>query len=510
MTKSTYDSRLYYYVVCLAAHIGVVWLLPYVPTQDGPSHIYNLVILKDLLNGGKEWGDYFTVQLHAVPNLGFHIIAYPLLSFFPPLIVEKIFISCYTVLMGASVPLLLRTFNRPVFPLAYLVFPVIFNYTLLMGFYSYAISVPLFILAFALSWKLRNRSIYVKFICLNIAGFALFYFHLIPFIFFLMSLVAIIIAESGGYKRKIQELLKLLIILLPSLLNLIFYLSQGTNSLFPAASYLLSFSRFVELLVDLTCFSTVNYSLWQLFPASLFLFLIVLFGQTAVKDIYKRLTQSGDIPTSEKTLIYLVAAFIAIYLLAPSYVGSGAYFNQRFPWVILLIIIPLLRVPDTGLFKRFGPIVIASVVAICFAFNAATLWEQNLRVKKFLSGLNAQVPKGAFVMTYKPASVQWSRVDVLLHAASYYGLFRGCVYIGDYETAFHYFPVRFKKVLPAFPSPYQMAYEPATIDWTSYPSIQYLLGWEVGHMDKDELQRYFLIVKEDGPLTVWQRKQPVL
>jgi len=510
MNKSPHDRRVYYYVVCLAAHIGAVWLLPYVPTQDGPSHLYNLVILKDLFNGGKEWGDYFTVQLHAVPNLGFHIIAYPLLSIFPPLIVEKIFISCYAVLMGVSVPLLLRTFERPILPLSYLVFPVIFNFTLLMGFYSYTIAVPLFILAFALSWELRNRSIFLKFICLNVAGVVLFYFHLIPFIFFLMSLVSIVMSESAGYKRKIQELLKLLIIIIPSLLNLIFYLSKGTKSLFPGASYLFSFSRFMDLLVDLTCFSTVNYSLWQLFPASLFMFLIVLFGQTAVKDIYKRLKQSRDIRSSEKTLIYLAAALIAIYLLAPSYVGAGAYFNQRFPWVILLIILPILRIPDAGFFKRFGPIVIAGVVAICFAFNAAILWEQNLRVKKFLSGLNAQLPKGAFVMTYKPASVLWSRVDVLLHAASYYGLFRGCVYIGDYETSFHYFPVRFKKTLPVFPSPYEMAYEAATIDWTIYPSIQYLLGWEVGHTDKDKLQRYFLIVKENGPLTVWQRKQTVL
>ena len=232
MTKSLDSSRLYY-ILLLAAHLGVVWLLPYVPTQDGPSHIYNLVILKDLLNGGKVWGDFFTFHLRAVPNLGFHIIAYPLLSFFPPLIVEKIFISIYTVLMGISLPLLMRTFNRPVLPLAYLIFPVIFNFTLLMGFYSYVMAVPLFILAFSLGWEIRNRSIYCKFVCLNLAGLTLFYFHLIPFIFFLMSLVAIIMAETAGSKKKLTESLKLLVIILPSLLNLFFYLSQGTRSPIP-------------------------------------------------------------------------------------------------------------------------------------------------------------------------------------------------------------------------------------------------------------------------------------
>ena len=148
---------------------------------------------------------------------------------------------------------------------------------------------------------------------------------------------------------------------------------------------------------------------------------------------------------------------------------------------------------------------IAGVVTISVAFNAAILWDQNLKVKKFLGGLNAGIPKGAFVMTYKPLAVQWSRVDVLLHAASYYGLFRGCVNVGNYETTSHYFPVRFKKTLPAFPSPYQMAYDPASIDWALYPSVQYLLGWDVSNDEKKKLVKYYRISREDGQLSIWQR-----
>src|SRR6266567_4661832 len=112
------------FILLLTAHIGLVWVLPYFPTQDGPSHIYNLVILDDLLHGGKEWGSFFTYKLHAVPNLGFHLIAYPLLQFFPPLITEKIFVSIYIFLMGACGPFFLRSFDKPVFPLSFLVFPV--------------------------------------------------------------------------------------------------------------------------------------------------------------------------------------------------------------------------------------------------------------------------------------------------------------------------------------------------------------------------------------------------
>jgi len=507
MNQSHDDGRLYY-ILLLAAHIGVIWLLPYVPTQDGPSHVYNLVILKDLLNGGSEWGDSFTFQLRAVPNLGFHIIAYPLLSFFPPLIVEKIFISIYTVFMGISIPLLMRTFNRPVLPLAYLIFPVIFNFTFLMGFYSYVMAIPLFILAFSLGWEIRNRSIYCKFTCLNLTALILFYFHLIPCILFLMSLVAIIMAEAAGFKKKLSELLKLLVIIAPSLLNLFFYLRQGTRNPFPDTSYLFSFSRLLELIVDLSFFSTVNYLPWQLLPAALFMFMIVLFGHASMKDIWKRWSQSRDITASEKTLIYLASVLILIYLFAPFSFGDGAYFNQRFPWVILLIIVPLLRIPDTMFFRRFGLFAIAGVVTVSFAINSALLWNQNLMVEKFLSGLNVELPRGAFVMTYRPEVPKWPRADVLLHAASYYGIFKGCVDIGNYETTLFYFPVHFKNHLPELPSQYQIAYEPETIDLTKYPSIQYLFGWEIEDKIKEKMRKNFHLIENNGPFSIWERNQP--
>src|SRR6266568_1982070 len=100
------------YTILLTAHVILAWLLPYFPTQDGPSHLYNLVILHDLLHGGKEWGNFFTYSLHLVPNLGFNLLAYPLINFLPPLAVERVFITIYIVLMGSSVPLLLKTFGR--------------------------------------------------------------------------------------------------------------------------------------------------------------------------------------------------------------------------------------------------------------------------------------------------------------------------------------------------------------------------------------------------------------
>jgi hypothetical protein len=111
-------------------------------------------------------------------------------------------------------------------------------------------------------------------------------------------------------------------------------------------------------------------------------------------------------------------------------------------------------------------------------------------------------------MTYRPEVAKWPRVDVLLHAASYYGIFKGCVDIGNYETTLFYFPVHFKNSLPELPSQYQMAYEAETIDLTKYPSIQYLFGWEIEDKIKEKMRRNFHLIENNGPFSIWERNQP--
>ncbi|MBW2167412.1 MAG: hypothetical protein JRG74_15395 [Deltaproteobacteria bacterium] len=170
------------------------------------------------------------------------------------------------------------------------------------------------------------------------------------------------------------------------------------------------------------------------------MFLYLLFTYSSVKDIYKRNRQNKNVLDSEKLLLSLSSALILIYLFAPFRFGGGDGFNQRFPWVIFLIILPLFKIPEGTFWKRFGSKIIVGAVSFFFAFNAVTLWQQSSKVEKFLSGLHAELPKGAFIMTYRVKKPVRHRVDVLLHAASYYGIFKKCVNIGNYETGLYYFP----------------------------------------------------------------------
>ncbi|MFY9584004.1 MAG: hypothetical protein WAR21_05880 [Candidatus Acidiferrales bacterium] len=71
------------YMILLAAHLAVVWLLPFFPTQDGPSHVYNLVVYRDLLHGKGAWDRFYVLNERSISNQGFFLIAYPLRSVLP-------------------------------------------------------------------------------------------------------------------------------------------------------------------------------------------------------------------------------------------------------------------------------------------------------------------------------------------------------------------------------------------------------------------------------------------
>jgi hypothetical protein len=511
MVKSN-RKFLFFYLFFLCLHIALVWSLPYFPTQDGPSHLYNLVILKDLLNEGKEWGEFFSYKFRAVPNLGFIFISYPLLQIFSPLVVEKLFISIYVILIGTSLFLLLNSFNKQSLPFIFFVFPIIFNFNLMMGFYSYVITIPLFLLAFTFSWKFRNCSLIFKFFYYNLAGLTIFFFHVIPFVFFLLSIICITIAQSKGFKRIIRDQAILVTIIFPSLLIFAFYFGKNLTGSIPDFSYLLHPSHYKYLRNDLFFFSTVTFSAWQMLPGftftCLFISFLILYARKFITKYYKRAGDIIDFPPSEKVFIYLTLALFLIYLLSPFRFGKGSFFSQRFPWVIFLLLIPLLTVDERIISKRFVFITSSGITIFFLLVNATVFWEQSAKINKFMSGLHTELPKASFVMTYKRRKWEKSglpRADVLMHAASYYGIFKGCVDIGNYETGLDYFPVHFENNIPSPPSQYQINPTPKTINWSEYPSIQYLFSWDIDNQEKDELNTFFHIIFEDAPFSIWQR-----
>jgi uncharacterized protein len=468
------------YLLLLAAHLALVWVLPYFPTQDGPSHIYNLAVLNDLLHGGREWGQFYRYQLQAVPNLGFHLVCYPLLQFFSPLVTERIFVSLYVVLMATAVPFFLGSFDRKPFPLSFLVYPVMFNFTLMMGFYSYCLAVPLFLAALSVSRRIRHRGAWYRLALHNGMGAIIYFVHLIPFIFFLLSVVLLPFAEPEGSQDKRQFLCKTAkdtLLIGPLILMLACYLYHGPRSLSGGFSYLLSVTRWTALFSELLNFSTVSFSALQLGPSIILLITVYLLARTGFLHYRER----GSTPAPGRHLFMVLGSLILIYLVAPFRLADGSFFNERFPWVIFLLSLPLLDTSETPARPGSDRLIVA-VSCLFLVSNAYFLGQQSSKVEDFVGGLTLRLPKGALIAMYHAEAPSMQSVDPLLHASSYFCLANKHVDVANYEAGYHYFPVHFSKALPSFPDPETLDCRPAAIRWERFPAVESVYGMATGRL----------------------------
>lgn len=492
------------YLLLLTAHISIVWLLPYFPTQDGPSHIYNLAILKDLLNGGQVWGDYYYSQLRPIPNLGFHIFAYPLLAAFSPQTTERLFITIYLILMALSVPFFMRSFNKPPFPISFFVFPVMFNFNLMMGFYSYAIAVPVFLMAFGYCYQIRKSSLLKRFIIYNILGLIIFYLHLVAFGLFILSLFCLVISESDRFKDIPLKLLNLTFIISPALINLVVYL-QNSSKDYDAVP--IRYITLADRINDLITFSSATLSHWQLGSGCLLFYIFIRFltyGVFSAATISKNRIYLKLINDETKCLMLLSFALVLICLFFPFMWGNGSFFNQRFPWVILLVMLPVIHIRAELIPRKLSSSILIFISILVLMVNATIMRQKSTDIEAFLKGLSVNFPKGAYVMTCKPYS-DYFRIDVLMHASAYYGLTKKVIVIGNYEASTKLFPVRFKSSLPAFPTIDQAVYEAKSINWALFPAISYLFVWQADDESNRKLAPYYRQTYKNGNIAVWQR-----
>jgi hypothetical protein len=538
LLASARSRQVQLYAGLLAANIALIWLLPYFPSQDGPMHIYNLVVLRDLLHHRGSWQGFYApnIELRAAPNLGFHLLAYPLLSFLPPLAVERVICSLYILVLGISVPTFLKAFGRPVFPVSFLTFVAMFSRPLLLGMYNNALGTALLPLGLAALWKLRFQPVRVKALGLNLVGLALFLVHFVPFAIFFLAAAANAALTGHTRREQLRGLARFLAIVSPLLLLIGLFASAqahhfGTTlpslvehpkltarmtSLVPTSSrtglaHVSLVSRFCHSVLDLASFSGLSFSLWHILPGmgALCLLLIGLFQ--ARWQSWSKTVGEEDSSCNPRFLSILCIGLVILYAVAPVEILGAGLFNLRLPTAILLISLPLIN-SDGSLLSGRNYSRALSLLAIATLFvNATVLWNQSSRVAEFVRGVEAPIPPGSTILTanYEPrlrlAGMGWIP-DPLIHASSYYGL-HGTVDMDNNEARLPYFMTR--ALQPAPQDLVVKAYkDPRSFDWNDLPQVQYLLCWKMRDEDSVALAPQFsLFWKDSGTsVTVWKRR----
>jgi len=135
-----------WFYLLIGLHLIPLWAFKFIPTQDGPTHLYNVNLMIQLLSSSDSIiHQYFQFNPLLNPNWVTHVFLYILNYLVPPLIAEKIYVSFIVILLPLSAKFALGKMGKDQEIWAFLIFPFIQNSFFHLGFYNFLFeSEPLF------------------------------------------------------------------------------------------------------------------------------------------------------------------------------------------------------------------------------------------------------------------------------------------------------------------------------------------------------------------------------
>jgi hypothetical protein len=187
--KRYFHIELYLFLAFSIVSILPFILVKYVPSLDGPQHLYTARLIAELLQGDELITRFFMLNPVIVGNLGSQYILAFLLFAFPAWLAEKIFVSFFIIGLALSFRYFIRSMAKPGTLLYLLIFPFAFTSLFMLGYYNFSLAfIPFFL---CLGYTIRHeKRPGIKEILMMVTLILLIYLtHAIVFMFFILIII---------------------------------------------------------------------------------------------------------------------------------------------------------------------------------------------------------------------------------------------------------------------------------------------------------------------------------
>ncbi len=490
------------FLLLIALYLGLFWFNQYVPTQDGPSHLENALLLRDLcLPGGTGVEQYYRLNWSPGSNLLGHATVAAFATFLPPFAAERLFLSLYVIGFAAATYAFARAAGARTAIPAVAALPYALAFPFHMGFFNYCVGLVITYAAWAYFWHRRDDLRIRDLIILNAAGIFAYFAHvatavvLVAGVFVLNGWLAI--SERPQRQKNLKKRLAVLAALLPACILPAYFIVVHP----PSAPQWLPWRDVVHRFITGSSFRFFSEQQLYLGVASLG---VVLAAASLRVIARKRGTKSWLAPRNG--LLVLALGTLALYFLAPN--GSSGFdvLSAR----LLIIPWPLFFVWAGDDFKRGGRwVLLLAATAFAFTFWVDTLCRYrrfNRELRDFCSGIE-YVEDGSKV-AYLYFSGWQCRISVFAHVISYYAIGRDVLNFNNYEADVSNFPVNFD--YPGFrPLPSDLRPPEKYRVKNFAPAVDYVVTWELPKRKPvaKKLRRFYKRVHAQSRLRVFKVKK---
>ena len=163
-------------------YLTPIWLFQYFPSQDGPTHLYNAMMIHNYFQPGYEiLQEYYLINTKPEPTWFGHLILTVLMYVLSPLMAEKVFLTFYVLCFVGGFKYAIDSINTDSGFLTLLAFPMIYNYTLNAGFYSFSLSLALALVFLGFWLRHRDQWSAWRLFLFAILGLFVYLLHIVSF-----------------------------------------------------------------------------------------------------------------------------------------------------------------------------------------------------------------------------------------------------------------------------------------------------------------------------------------
>jgi hypothetical protein len=468
--------------LCLL-HLAPIWSVTYLPTVDGPSHLYNSWILRHIgdTEHYPQLAENYQVVLRPVPNWFCYAVTWLLLFAVPPLVAEKLLVSAIILLWLLGFWYLAGAVERERQWLAFVGFALVFNMLFQFGFWNFCFSVGFYMLAVGYWWRRRRQPDLRTALTLNGILLLCYFSHILSteLALFSIGVLWLCTCERRGWRRHLRHVA----LLAPqALLPLWFMLSRSGGVVagaLPAQQLLRYFFHF-EWLLAFRHTSQIND--WV---ALVFALLVAL----AAVDRVRRWRAPdgpgesgrprGRLVRQEDGFLLLAVLLAVIYLLAPEGVAGGSIIKPRLALFPYLALLPWMSV-HLAARARLVAVAVLATLGLVNAWNAWSCYGQmDPILTACVHTLDKVAPRSRVLPLYFDHPGFCVRLGVLGHTIDYAAIDKGLIDLDNYEAATDLFPVRFTpRLAKGRPGTYVLEAAPGDLRVHRYLHLaDYIFSW---------------------------------
>ena len=358
MTTTSGRERIEWLACMIVASIGLVyclWVVPYIPTMDGPQHVLSAHIENHYSDPGSLYPEYYRI-LPQFAGKGFALIFAPLESFLPWRVALRLTLSLVGVAFAWGFAFVVLSLDgaRDRRPIAMLGFLIALPWSFYMGFFQFVVgtTVGLYTLAFLLRRPpTTNARRAVLALLLLVQGVC----HVFTAI--LTGAIVMVLAVSLVPKgQRLREAGRITLVGIPAASLLALTVVERNIKVSEQQSFQWAYSDRIH-----------EFSRWFVPGPGWRGWLLIALAVLGIAGTFVW-ARRGRATPAERALAWLGLGFLILTVATPLHIPGWQCFAPRFTVLTLVLGLALLRMPE-GLSPRVARAAVPLLTACCLGSN---------------------------------------------------------------------------------------------------------------------------------------------